>query len=145
MLAELTFTDARRELTSVIDRVQRMVPVVIRPRKQSEENTFILNETMVRIFLSQYTFNLSLIDEEEGSYGYWLDNLDIYGYGETKEEALDSLVEELIIYAKQYTDNPSRYIDAPNRRVHLPYVMRVMVCNDAEEVKRLLLQDGSAI
>lgn len=145
MLAELKFTDARRELTSVIDRVQSLIPVVIQPRKKSEEHTFMFKETLVREMLHEYKFNLELTDEEEGSYSYWLDNLDIYGYGETKEEALNSLVEDLVMYAKQYTDNPVRYFNAPNRRAHLPFVLKVMVCNNAEEVKQMLLEDAAAL
>jgi antitoxin YefM len=143
MLAELKFTEARREFTSVIDRVQSLMPIVIQPRKQSEENTFLFKETLVLEMLSMFKFDIKLIDEKPDAYSYWSTNLGIYGYGETKDQAYDSLVDDLIIYSKQYIDNPARYFNSPNRRAHLPYVLKVMVCNNAEEVKQMLQQDGS--
>lgn len=143
MLTELKFTDARRELTSVFDRVQSLIPVVIQPRKKSEEHTFIFKEALVHEILSEYKFAITLIDEAENSYSYWLDTLDMYGIGETKEDAYNSLVDELMMYSKQYMDNPNRYFNSSNRRHHLPYVLKVMVCNDFDEVKRMLQRDAS--
>jgi hypothetical protein len=143
MFMELGFTEARKSLTGVIDRVQNLIPIVIQPRKQSEEPTFLFKQALVHQLLSEYKFNFSLVDDEEGSYAYWLNSLDMYGYGETREEAFNSLVEELIIYSKQYTQNPERYFGAPNRKHHLPYVFKVMCCNNPEEVKQMLLQDAS--
>jgi antitoxin YefM len=143
MLTELKFTDARRELTSVFDLVQSLIPVIVQPRKKSEEQTFIFKEAIVHELLNEYKFVTTLIDEEVDSYSYWLDVLDMYGYGETKEEALHSLVEELIMYSKQYLENPNRYFNSSNRRHHLPYVLKVMICNDYDEVKQMLQRDAS--
>lgn len=139
----LGFTEARKRFTGVIDRVQRMFPVIIQPRKQSEEPTFLLKQAIVDQLLSNYKFRFSLVDEEENSYAYWLDTLDLYGYGETKEAAFHSLVDDLILYCQQYTQNPERYFSAPNRKHHFPYVLKVMCCNNPEEVKHMLLQDAS--
>ncbi len=143
MLMELGFTEARKSFTGVIDRVQRLFPVVIQPRKQSEEPTFLFKQAIVEQLLSEYKFNISLVDEEENHYAFWLDTLDIYGYGETKEAAFDSLVDDLLLYCQQYTQHPERYFSAPNRKHHLPYVLKVMCCNNPEEVKRMLHQDAS--
>lgn len=143
MFIELGFTEARKSFTGVIDRVQHLIPVVIQPRKQSEESTFLFKQTVVHQLLSEYKFQFSLVDEEEASYAYWLDTLDIYGYGETKEAAFNSLVEDLVQYSQQYTQNPERYFSAPNRKHHLPYVLKVMCCNNPDEVKQMLLQDAS--
>lgn len=142
MFMEIGFTEARRSLTGVIDRVQNLIPVVIQPRKQSEEPTFLFKKTVVQQLLSEYKYKVRLVDEEKGSYAYWLDTLDLYGYGETKEEALNSLVEDLVIYSQQYLQHPERYVSSPNRKDHLPYVLKVMCCADAAEVKRMVLQDA---
>jgi len=143
MLMELGFTEARKSFTGVIDRVQHLFPVIIQPRKQSEEPTFLFKQAIVDQLLSEYKFKYSLVDEEENNYAYWLDTLDLFGYGETKEAAFNSLVDDLLIYCQQYTQNPERYFSAPNRKHHLPYVLKVMCCNNPEEVKHMLLQDAT--
>jgi antitoxin YefM len=143
MFMEYGFTEARKDFTSVIDRVQHLLPVVIQPRKKSEEPTFLFKQTVVHQLLSEYKFQCTLVDEEEGSYAYWLDPLDIYGYGETKEDAINSLIDDLLLYCEEYTQNPERYLSAPNRKHHLPYVFKVMCCNDPKEIKQMLIPDAS--
>lgn len=143
MIAGMKFTEARNKLTNVIDRVQSFTPVVIQPRKESEEYTFLLKQALVIQLLTAYKFDLKLADEEEGSYAFWLEPFDLYGYGETREEALNSLVEDVLTYVEDYLANPVRYFNAPNRRHHLPFVLKVTMCNNAEEVKHMLLSDAS--
>lgn len=145
MFTELKFSEARAGLTTVFDRVQGEFPVAILPRKQSEEHTLLINYTFMQDILDGYKFNISRTQEEDGSFVLWLDTFDEYGYGETLDEALDSLVDDVILYAEMYRDNPKRYYNAPNRRHHLPYVMRILMCSTPKEVKELLLTDAPTI
>lgn len=145
LLAELKFSEARSTFTNVIDRVQGLFPLLIQPRKQSEEYTFLMKEALVQQLLDGYKFEIRVVQEDEGSLYYWVDTLDLYGCGETPEEAINSLVEDVLIYAKQYLDNPARYFNAPNRRHHLPYMLKITLCNNAEEVKQMLLQDAPQV
>jgi antitoxin YefM len=142
MLSEVKFTAARNGFTGVIDKVQNLTPVVISPRKQSEKPTFLFHETHVHELLAGYKFKLETIPEEDGSITLAMDQLELYSNGETVDEAVDALVEDIVMYANEYLDNPVRYHHAPNRRQHLPYILKIMVCNNTDEVKRLLLEDA---
>lgn len=142
MLSELKFTEARNSLTSVIDRVQDLFPVVIKPRKQSESHTLLLNETLVRQILQNFKFRIAVYQEDDGSVTLGMDDLELYVNGDCEEHAIDQLVEDLLTYAKQYMENPSRYFSAPNRRHHFPYLLKVLLCNNHEEVKQLLLDNA---
>jgi len=138
MLAEMKFTEARNNFTSVIDRVQRLSPVIIKPRKQSEDCTFLLNEKLVHRLLRDVQFRIVVMPEEDGSVTVGIDELELYVNGETIEEAIDELAEDIIAYAQDYMNNPDRYFNAPNRRDHFPYLFKVLLHNNKEEVKQFL-------
>jgi len=138
MLAEMKFTEARNNFTSVIDRVQRLSPVIIKPRKQSEDYTFLLNEKLVHRLLRDVQFRIVVMPEEDGSVTVGIDELELYVNGETIEEAIDELAEDIIAYAQDYMNNPDRYFNAPNRRDHFPYLFKVLLHNNKEEVKQFL-------
>lgn len=138
MLAEMKFTDVRNNFTNVIDRVQRLSPVVVKPRKQSETSTFLLNEVLVQQLLQEITLKVKWFQEEDGSVTLGLDELELYVNGDTEDKALDELAEDAMVYAQDYMREPDRYFNAPNRRHHFPILFKVLLCNNKEEVKQLL-------
>jgi hypothetical protein len=138
MLAEMKFTEVRNNFTSVIDQVQRLSPVVVKPRKQSEASTFLLNEALVQQLLQGITFKVKLFQEEDGSVTLGMDELELYVNGDTEEKAFEELAEDAMVYAQDYMRDPHRYFNAPNRRSHFPYLFKVLLCNNKEEVKQLL-------
>jgi len=138
MLAEMKFTEVRNNFTNVIDRVQRLSPVVVKPRKQSETYTFLLNEALVQQLLREITLKVKWFQEEDGSVTLGLDELELYVNGDTEDRALEELAEDVMAYAEDYMEEPDRYFNAPNRRHHFPYLFKVLLCNNKEEVKQLL-------
>jgi len=83
MLAEMKFTEARNQFTSVIDRVQSLSPVVIKPRKQSESPTFLMNEALVQKLLQGVKFEVKILQEEDGSITLGLDELELFVNGDS--------------------------------------------------------------
>lgn len=79
-------------------------------------------------------------EEENGSLTLGMDDLELYAYGESEDQALDELVE--LIYTQQYMNDPDRYFHAPNRRHHFSYLFKVLMCNNKEEVKQMLLENA---
>jgi len=96
MFTELKFSEARAGLTLVFDQVQDDVPVVVKPRKQSEITTYLLNDRIMHDILAASRFSIREIREETGEFTYWMDTFDEYGSGETEEEAMNSLVSDAI-------------------------------------------------
>lgn len=138
MLTEVKFSDARANLTGVIDSVQNLIPMVIKPRKSSETNTIMLSQVMLGILLNNFKFDLDIIVEDDESFTLSLDTLELYVNAKTKESAMAELVEDVLGYAQRYIQNPAMYLNAPNRRGHLPYVLRVLLCDSPEQVAQLI-------
>lgn len=138
MLMEVEFENVRNKLTNVIDRVQRLTPAVIKPRKNTEACIVILNENLVRLLLQEVIFSTKFYHEEDGSITLCIDDLELCTNGETEEEAFEELTDNLIDYTRDYMKDPSRYFKAPNRRKHFPYLFKVSLCSNKEEVKQLI-------
>jgi len=145
MFTELKFSEARAGLTLVFDQVQDDVPVVVKPRKQSEITTYLLNDRIMHDILAASRFSIREIREETGEFTYWMDTFDEYGSGETEEEAMNSLVSDAIFYAEDYIKNIKRYYNSPNRRHHMPFVLRILMCNTPGEVKEMFLKDAAQV
>lgn len=144
VLQEYSFTKARGSLTELIDRVQRMVPVVIRPRKKSEESSVIVSRNLLLSLLRddkmQRRIQPRFISEPDGSTTLVLDPLDIAVNEETREDAVLSAASELIEYAREYLspENIPVYLHSPNRRSHFAIVFQVALCDSAHEVAETL-------
>lgn len=144
LIMEYSFSQARRSLTEVIDKVQRLSPVVIRPRKRSEDASIILSRALMQKIMQECKDGIQLqpqfLPEEDGSMTLALEPLDLVVNAETREEAIKDMAEELIWYAKEYLDeeNIALYSRAPNRKAHLPFVVRVAMCDSVDEVVGLI-------
>lgn len=140
MFAEYSFSKARSNLTELIDGVQHMTPAVIRPRKRSEEASVVLSRALLRMILRE-SEHVSLvtprfITEPDRSVTVALDPLDIAVNAETREAAIQQAAEEAMEYAREYLDpdNVGLYLRSPNRRSHLPTVIRIAICDSLAEV-----------
>lgn len=140
VLAEYSFTKARSSLTELIDSVQRMVPAVIKPRKKSEEPSVILARSLLLALLrenqAECALTARLAEEPDRSITVTLESLDIATNANTREAAMRAAAEEAVEYSKEYLDpaNIGLYLRSPNRRPHLPLVMRIALCNSIAEV-----------
>ena len=99
---EMKFTDVRNNFRSVIDRVQNLSPVVVKPRKNSETYTFLLSKEWVKQLLQEVKIKVNMYPEEDGSITLGIDELELYANGDTKEKAFEELTEDLIQYAQDY-------------------------------------------
>ncbi|MDI6709897.1 MAG: exoribonuclease R [Bacillota bacterium] len=137
MLMEMTFSSARKSFTELFDGVwHRFLPALIR-RRQAEE-VLLVRRDLQQDILKAYTLKPEVLREEDGSITMALDVLDIAVNASTLEEAVDRLVEEVKIYAEDYFNRSQLYLNAPNRRGHFPFVLRVWLCDDDEQIRSLL-------
>jgi len=143
MLTEVQFTEARNQLSTLYDRVFNAFNPVIIKRKQSEEIA-LLRVDLLKMLLAEYDLRPEVIPEADGSVTLALDRLELYTNGDTAEKALADLVEDLKLYARDYIMRPQLFLQAPNRKGHFPYILRVLLCEDDAEIRQLLeLKDAS--
>lgn len=94
------------------------------------------SESQFKEFVKHLKLTLN-VDHEDRVYAVDIPELDLVAWGEDLEEVKDDLAEQVIEYAKEYMDRFNLFFNAPNRRPHLPYVFRVLLCENKEEVKEL--------
>jgi len=137
MLEELKFTEARGDFSTLYSRVFNLYRPVIIKRRQAEE-VLVLRADLQRLLLEKYRLKPEVIREEDGSVTLALDELELYANGRTVEEAAQELVQDLKFYAQDYLERSQLFINAPNRRAHFPYILRVLLCGSDEEIRSLL-------
>jgi hypothetical protein len=137
MLDELQFTDARKDFTSMYNEVFNSYKPMIIKRKQAEE-VLLLRTDLQKMLLSNFSLKPELLNEEDGSVTLALDILEMYVNAETLDKAIIDLVQDLKDYAQDYIDRSQLFLNAPNRRPHFPYVLRILLCENDEEIRSLL-------
>lgn len=137
MLQEHQFSEARRQFSALYDSIYNALkPVII--RRGREEEVLLLRKDMLKSVLEKFSLRAEALEEDDGSITLAVDELDIAVNASTLEEALKELVEELKIYAQDYLNRAQLFLNAPNRRHHLPYVLRIALCDSDEEIKGLV-------
>jgi hypothetical protein len=137
MLQEHQFSEARRQFSALYDSIYNALkPAII--RRGREEEVLLLRKDMLKSALEKYVLSAEALEEDDGSVTLALDELDIAVNAPTLEEAFDELVRELKLYAQDYLDRIQLFLNAPNRRHHLPYILRIALCGSDEEIKGLV-------
>jgi len=138
MLAELGFSEARRDFSALYDAVShRLKPALVR-RRRAEEEVLLLRRDLARELLKVFSLKPQVLHEEDGSVTLALDQLDLVVNGRNLEEAVGELVREVKLYCQDYLERMALFVNAPNRRGHFPYILRVALCKDDAEIKSLL-------
>lgn len=137
MLSELQFTEARNQFSTLYDSVFNSFNPTIIKRKQTEQ-VALLRVDLLKMVLADYKLNLGIIQEDDGSITLTLDSLEMYANNSTLDLASSDLVEDLKLYAQDYMDRSQLFLQAPNRKSHFPYVLKVMLCDNDKEIRTLL-------
>ena len=137
MLAELNFTNARNNLSSVYDEVYNdLKPIII--RRNVKEQVIMLRTDLQKLLLSNFSLKPEVLPEEDGSITLAIDLIDISINADSLDQAKQEMAKELSLYARDYMDRSQLFLNAPNRRSHFPYVLRILLCDNVEEVGQLL-------
>jgi hypothetical protein len=137
MLNEIRFTSARKSFTELFDSVwHRSLPAIIK-RRQAEE-VLLLRRDIQQDILQAYKLIPEILPEEDGSVTLALNVLDLVVNAPALKEAVNEMIREMKIYAEDYRERPQLFLNAPNRKGHFPYLLRVWLCNDDQEIRSLL-------
>lgn len=68
----------------------------------------------------------------------------LWATGETEQEAMTGLAQDLADYAKEYFDRAELFLNAPNRAHHAPWLLRILFCDTADDVVTLLEKAANA-
>ena len=137
MLSELQFTEARNQFSTLYDSVfNKFNPAIIK-RKNSEQIA-LLRVDLLKMLLLEFTLKPEVIYEEDGSVTLAIDILELYANNSNIDLATTDLIEDLKIYSQDYMQRSQLFLNAPNRRSHFPYILRVLLCDNDQEIRDLL-------
>ena len=139
-LPSLDFSRAKSALSDVMTRVvHEHRPSVISRRRGKERMLLVRADDLVR-YLGAFRFEVEEV-VDRGEVTLALPRLGLLGFGRTRDEALDDLLEELRLYARDYFERASFYA-ATDRAEHAPWLLRFAL-TPAEE-QRAVLADAVA-
>lgn len=138
MLQELDFSEARQRLSEVYEQAfVGLNPVLVR-RHGKQEVLVIRRDLVEDNLLSAYQFRPEVLPEEDGSVTIALDELHWAVNAPTREEAVLQLVADVKAYAVRYVQQAPLFLSAPDRKGHLPWVLRILLCDSDDEIRRVI-------
>lgn len=136
----MSATEVRKEWSSVIDSVIRRRPAFI---KRTRDNMVLTSTESLSSMLSDVLYKATAFVEDDGSVTLSLNDIDLVVNGATIEEAKKAMVHDIEEYAEEYYSNYQAYFASPNRKAHLPYVMKALIASNPDELEdAIVCQDG---
>ena len=114
----MSATEVRKDWSRVLDSVTRRRPAFI---KRTHDNVVLASTESLSAMLSYVRYETTIFQEDDGSI--------------TLESAKKSLANDIEEYAEEYYANYERYSVSPNRRAHLPYVMKALIADSPKELE----------
>ena len=90
----------------------------------------MISKKMLLTFLEPLTFTVSFVPEDDGSFTGAVEELDLFENSTSKEECLELLIGAMKEYAWDFYRDFNFWSSAPNRRNHIPYVMKILSSSD---------------
>ncbi|WP_199615189.1 hypothetical protein [Paenibacillus alkalitolerans] len=134
----LKSSDVRKNFREVVDTVIHKAPAVV---NRHSDHFIMINTNQFAAALQYLQFNVTVEPDSDGSFlATSIEIDDIFASGETREEAVNALAKELVEYAQEYMDQDHFYLhfNAPNRKGHFPYVLKIMMQDSLDAVVSLL-------
>lgn len=127
----LNATDVRRDWSLVIDDVVREKPKFI---KRTRDYMILSDLNLFENILTVYKFTAQKFIEDDGSVTLSLNEIDLIENASTEAEAKLALAQAILQYAQDYYNEFQLWSTAPNRKSHIPYVLKALIIDDAQKI-----------
>jgi hypothetical protein len=132
------FSEARSRFSQLFDEaVEELRPVLV--RRGARQAAVLMAREDLDVLLAPFTLRPQVLREDDGSVTIAVDELDWAVNAASVEEAAGALAADLRQYAKDYLERAPLFLRAPNRRPHFPYVLKIALSRDEEEIRHGLL------
>jgi len=130
-MVAINATDVRNEWSAVVDSVIREKPRFI---KRTRDYMFLSDINVIKDLLSVYTFTAKQFTEDDGSVTLSLDQIDLVENGTDEQDAKIKLAKAIIEYSEDFYSDFNLWASAPNRKPHIPYVIKSLVISDPSAI-----------
>lgn len=134
MLA-ISASNVRKDWSRVMDSVIRTRPAFI---KRTRDRMVLCSVDTVQQLVKDTPISATKYVEEDGSITLSLDDVDIAVCEPDFASAKRALVHDLVEYAEEYYAEYDLYSRSPNRKNHLPLVMKVLTAKSEKELEDLV-------
>lgn len=135
------FRELRNNISEIFEDVIYNYKIVesTNMKKRQSDSAVILAEKVLQGILYAYTFN-PVVDEDKntGTQKISLREINLYGSGETKEDAADSLLRAVIKETAEFFNNIDINMRIDKQKIKLPYYLKIRQCATEENLKELL-------
>ncbi len=128
-------TDVRKDWGLFIDKVVHGKPGVV---KRNRDYFLSISLEQVLRLLEGYRFKAIIMPEDDKSITLSLEEIDLVVNGSDLDNALTEMAAELISYSQDYFNDFQLYYNAPNRKDHFPYVLKVSLLDNIQAVYGLI-------
>ncbi len=133
-------SEVRKDWSRIIDSVVREKPAFI---KRTRDYMMLCTTDMIYELVSSIKYVANKYVEDDGTITLSMKSLDITANGDTEAAAKSALVGSLIEYAEEFYEEFELYSKAPNRRSHLPYVVKALTAKTPKDLEAAVVcQDG---
>lgn len=127
----ISATDARKDWSQLIDTVVHDKPQMI---SRTRDYVLMTEVHLMMEILSKYKYAATRYLEEDNSITLSLNEMDIAVNGSTEDEARMKLAQDILEYSEEFYDEFHFWSKAPNRKKHVPYVMKALILQDIEKI-----------
>ena len=135
-MVTMNATDVRKEWSTVIDDVIREHPVFI---KRTRDKMVLSSVETIAALLDGYRLTATRLKEEDGSVTLSLNEIDLIENAPDEAGARRLLAASIMEYATEYYENYALYSNAPNRKAHIPYVLKALLSEDITAVEESIV------
>jgi hypothetical protein len=138
-LASVDFSRAKSSLSELMTEVVHRHSPRIVSRHRGKEEMVLVGSDDLALFLGSFRFD-PRVTIDEGEVTAALSELGLLGFGETLEEAMEDLREELRAYARDFFERASFYAET-DRAGHAPWLLRFALTPPDRQLE-LLYEDS---
>lgn len=140
-LSEMDFSSAKSGLSTVMDEVVHShQPRLVKRHRGKERMLLVRPEDLAR-WLDTFGFDLAVTFGEEGDVTVAARGVGVLGFGDSLDEAMRDLADELAAYARRFFANAEFYART-DRAHHYPALLRFALQRDRDEQLALLYGDA---
>ena len=133
-------SEVRKEWSSTIDTALREHPVFI---QRTRDNLILLDIATLRLAFENLRFELILYPEKDGSVTLVESHLDLVENAANKDSGIDQMIHALRDYACDFYSEFALWSKAPNRKSHIPYILKVLSSTDDEIREDIVIEKGT--
>jgi hypothetical protein len=128
-------SDVRQNWSEFMDSVIHKSPKFV---QRNERDVFMaMNFEYLSAMLYDVRYSVEVEhDQEAGEYVATMNEFWFVEAGESEEEAIHKLAQQLLDYAQDYYKELDMHFHAPNLKTQFPKVIKALITNDVEGIKR---------